>query len=120
MAAASAVTQFARRGRFGPPVLLRRDFPDRLTVAGAPGPWSTGRVLSLPEISPAEQPPEVHVLPHARSGGWKVTQSNKAAALSWHGSAGEALRAAQRVAARRNARSVYLHDRYERVRAINP
>jgi Uncharacterized protein conserved in bacteria (DUF2188) len=57
---------------------------------------------------------ELHVLPHARSGGWMVARSGGAAGLSWHGTAGEA-----ELAARRHAAScIYLHDRYQRVRAI--
>ena len=61
---------------------------------------------------------ELHVIPHARSGGWMVALPGGAAALSWHGSAGEAALAAKRHAAGRTGSCIYLHDRYQRVRTI--
>lgn len=66
----------------------------------------------------AEHVAELHVLPHERSGGWVVAHSGGAAALSWHGTAGEAELAAQRQAAGQSATHIVLHDRYQRVRAI--
>jgi Uncharacterized protein conserved in bacteria (DUF2188) len=66
----------------------------------------------------AQHATELHVLPHARTGGWLVAPSSGAAALSWHGTAGEAELAAQRHAAGRRAARIYLHDRYERVRSV--
>jgi hypothetical protein len=61
---------------------------------------------------------ELHVLPHESTGGWFVQAAGSREALSWHGEAGEAERAARRRAALLGARRIYMHDRYRRVRAI--
>jgi hypothetical protein len=58
---------------------------------------------------------ELHVLPDASSGSWRVARSDRLVTVSWHSSADEATRAARRGAAR-----IYLHDRYQRVRRIEP
>jgi hypothetical protein len=57
-------------------------------------------------------------MPHQHSGGWLV--GDGLAALSWHSTANEAEDAAKRYATDRGARCIYLHDRYERVRALSP
>ena len=57
---------------------------------------------------------ELHVLPDASSGSWRVA-SDRLVTVSWHSSADEATRAARRRAAR-----IYLHDRYQRVRRLEP
>ena len=66
-------------------------------------------------ITSQDHAPELHVLPHVRSGGWMVAPAG-GAPLSWHGTASEAEIAARRHAASRRAARIYLHDRYERVR----
>lgn len=67
---------------------------------------------------PAISIEELHVLPHVRTAGWMVTPPDGAAALSWHGTAGEAELAARRHAADRSVARIYLHDRYQRVRTV--
>jgi hypothetical protein len=71
-------------------------------------------------MSIAQHPAELHVLPHARTGGWLVAPAPASGdtALSWHHTAGEAELAAQRHAAGRNAARIFLHDRYQRVRSV--
>jgi hypothetical protein len=59
------------------------------------------------------QAPELHVVPHLRSGRWRVARPDGLDTVSWHSSADEATRAA-----RREATQIYLHDRYQRVRRI--
>jgi hypothetical protein len=54
---------------------------------------------------------ELHVLPHARTGGWLVGPA-------WFATIGEAERDARRRAAAAGSRRIYLHDRYHRVRAV--
>jgi hypothetical protein len=71
-----------------------------------------------PPLSIAEHPAELHVLPHARSGGWLVAPTTGDAALSWHHTAGEAELAAQRHAAGRSTARIFVHDRYQRVRSV--
>ena len=56
---------------------------------------------------------ELHVVPHQRSGRWRVAGADGDATISWHASADEAMRAA-----RRTTSHVYLHDRYQRVRRL--
>jgi hypothetical protein len=58
---------------------------------------------------------ELHVLPHAASGGWTLDAAGVLPA--WFATLGEAEQAAQRQAAARNDR-IFLHDRYHRVRAL--
>jgi hypothetical protein len=69
---------------------------------------------------PAVSIEELHVLPHVRTGGWLVAPPGGAAALSWHGTAGEAEFAARRYAADRSTARIYFHDRYQRVRTVTP
>lgn len=54
---------------------------------------------------------ELHVLPHPRNGGWLVDGR-------WFATAHEAEDAARRDARERGAPSIWLHDRYHRVRAV--
>lgn len=63
---------------------------------------------------------EVHVLPNGRDAGWIVGLDTTSPALSSHGTADEAQLAAGRVAEAHGASCVFLHDRYQRVRAIAP
>ena len=58
---------------------------------------------------------ELHVLPHATTGGWTLDAAGIRPA--WFATLGEAEQAAQRQAAGQGAR-IFLHDRYHRVRAI--
>ncbi|HYI20513.1 MAG TPA: hypothetical protein VD836_17495 [Solirubrobacteraceae bacterium] len=58
--------------------------------------------------------PELHVVPHQRSGRWRVAGADGDATISWHASADEAMRAA-----RRGGTRIYLHDRYQRVRRLD-
>jgi hypothetical protein len=67
-------------------------------------------VVDTPREAPAR---ELHVLPDASSGSWRVAHSDRLVTVSWHSSADEATRAARRDAAR-----IYLHDRYQRVRRL--
>ena len=53
---------------------------------------------------------ELHVLPHAATGGWTVEKA-------WFPTLSEAEQAALRQASMRDLR-VFLHDRYHRVRAL--
>ena len=53
---------------------------------------------------------ELHVLPHATTGGWTLGPA-------WFATLTEAEQAAKRVARAQGAR-VFLHDRYHRVRAL--
>jgi hypothetical protein len=53
---------------------------------------------------------ELHVLPHATTGGWTVD-------AAWFATLGEAEKAALRQASTRDVR-VFLHDRYHRVRPL--
>jgi hypothetical protein len=53
---------------------------------------------------------ELHVLPHAATGGWTVERA-------WFATLGEAEKAALRQAKTRETR-VFLHDRYHRVRPL--
>ena len=64
---------------------------------------------------PAKPAAELHVVPHAITGRWRVARPGAVDALSWHSSTDEATRAARRGAAR-----IYLHDRYQRVRKLEP
>jgi hypothetical protein len=57
------------------------------------------------------QAAELHVLPHAATGGWTVD-------TSWFATLGEAEQAALREASTRD-RQVFLHDRYHRVRPLS-
>jgi hypothetical protein len=58
---------------------------------------------------------EFHVLPHAATGGWTVDALD--AVPAWFATLGEAEQAARRQASTRDA-SIYLHDRYHRVRPL--
>jgi hypothetical protein len=62
-----------------------------------------------------ERPRDLHVLP--RRGGWLVETAVEHAQISWHETADRAELAASRHAAERGAR-IFLHDAYERVRAV--
>ena len=53
---------------------------------------------------------ELHVLPHAATGGWTVE-------TTWFATLGEAVQAARRRASADGA-LILLHDRYHRVRAL--
>jgi hypothetical protein len=54
-----------------------------------------------------------------RSGAWLVElERRNAAPLSWHATAGEAESAARTHASARGARTIFLHDRYQRVRSV--
>ena len=63
---------------------------------------------------------ELHVRPDERSGGWVVEPDRASDALSSHRTATEAEHAARRIAAVRGRPRIYLHDRYQRVRALTP
>jgi hypothetical protein len=58
---------------------------------------------------------ELHVLPHATTGGWTLDAAGSLPA--WFATLGEAEQAARRQASA-EGRPIYLHDRYHRVRAI--
>jgi hypothetical protein len=58
---------------------------------------------------------ELHVVPHAPTGGWTVDTAGSAPA--WFATLGEAQQAAFRQAGVRGT-PVYLHDRYHRVRQL--
>ena len=58
---------------------------------------------------------ELHVLPHAASGGWTLDAVGVLPA--WFATLGEAEQAARRQAAARDDR-IFLHDRYHRVRTL--
>jgi Uncharacterized protein conserved in bacteria (DUF2188) len=58
---------------------------------------------------------ELHVVPHASTGGWTLDAAGGLPA--WFATLGEAEQAARRQAASANA-CVFLHDRYHRVRAL--
>jgi len=58
---------------------------------------------------------ELHVLPHAATGGWTVDAAD--AGPAWFATLGEAEQAALRQASARDA-SCFLHDRYHRVRPL--
>ena len=58
---------------------------------------------------------ELHVLPHAVTGGWTLDAVGSLPA--WFATLGEAEQAARRQATAAGA-PIYLHDRYHRVRAI--
>jgi hypothetical protein len=67
-------------------------------------------------VPPSEN---LHVLPHERSGAWLVElERRNAAPLSWHATAGEAESAARSHASASGARTIFLHDRYQRVRSV--
>jgi hypothetical protein len=59
---------------------------------------------------------ELHVLPHATTGGWTLDAAGTGPA--WFATLSEAEQAAQRQAASRDDARIYLHDRYHRVRRI--
>ena len=63
---------------------------------------------------------ELHVRPDERSGVWLVAPDRASIALSSHVSAHEAERAARRLAAAHGAKRIFLHDRYCRVRSLDP
>jgi hypothetical protein len=58
---------------------------------------------------------ELHVLPHASTGGWTVDTAGSVPA--WFATLGEAQQAALRQAGARDT-PVFLHDRYHRVRPL--
>jgi hypothetical protein len=58
---------------------------------------------------------ELHVLPHATTGGWTLDAAG--AVPAWFATLGEAEQAAQRHAKAEGVR-IFLHDRYHRVRAL--
>jgi hypothetical protein len=58
---------------------------------------------------------ELHVIPHAATGGWTVDAMD--AVPAWFATLGEAEQAALRQASARDA-SCFLHDRYHRVRPL--
>lgn len=58
---------------------------------------------------------ELHVLPHATTGGWTLDAAGNGPA--WFATLSEAEQAARRQASAEGAR-IYLHDRYHRVRTI--
>jgi hypothetical protein len=60
-------------------------------------------------------PLELHVLPHATTGGWTVDRAGSVP--SWFATLGEAQQAALRQASARDT-PVFLHDRYHRVRPL--
>jgi hypothetical protein len=53
---------------------------------------------------------ELHVLPHAATGGWTV-------GAAWFATVGEAVKAALRQAGTRDV-PIFVHDRYHRVRRL--
>jgi hypothetical protein len=54
---------------------------------------------------------ELHVVPDVTRGGWLV-------ARAWFATAEQAEQAARDLAAQGGTRSIFLHDRYHRVRAL--
>jgi hypothetical protein len=58
---------------------------------------------------------EVHVLPHATTGGWTLDAAD--AMPAWFATLSEAEQAARRQAVSSDA-AIFLHDRYHRVRAL--
>ena len=58
---------------------------------------------------------ELHVLPHATTGGWTLDIAGGLPA--WFATLGEAEQAARRQASAADAR-IFLHDRYHRVRTL--
>ena len=62
---------------------------------------------------------ELHVRPADRTATWVVDIEPSCEPLSRHATAGEAEYAARRVAASRGDLPVFLHDRYQRVRALS-
>ena len=58
---------------------------------------------------------ELHVLPHATTGGWTLDAAG--AMPAWFATLAEAEQAA-RLRARAQGARIFLHDRYHRVRAI--
>ncbi len=58
---------------------------------------------------------ELHVLPHATSGGWTLESEETTPGAPWFATLREAEQAARRNA---GARRIFLHDRYHRVRAL--
>ena len=58
---------------------------------------------------------ELHVLPHATTGGWTLGAAGSLPA--WFATLGEAEQAARRQA-NAEGKPAFLHDRYHRVRAI--
>lgn len=74
--------------------------------------------VAMPALSDTAPPEttrnvELHVLPHPVTGRWQVMNADRT--VSWHSSADEAARSARHGGAR-----VYLHDRYQRVRRLDP
>ena len=63
---------------------------------------------------------DLHVQPHAHSGGWLVGPRSDQAEPSWYATVNDAERAARREAAVTGRRRIVFHDRYERVRTIMP
>jgi hypothetical protein len=61
---------------------------------------------------------ELHVRPHDHNGTWVVGFEPSRTALSRHATADEAALEARRVAETRGDLRVFLHDRYQRVRAL--
>lgn len=58
---------------------------------------------------------ELHVLPHATTGGWTLDTAGTSTA--WFATLSEAEQAARRHASAADA-PIYLHDRYHRVRTL--
>jgi hypothetical protein len=58
---------------------------------------------------------ELHVVPHASTGGWTVDAADTGTA--WFATLGEAEQAARRQAGARDT-PIFLHDRYHRVRPL--
>ncbi|HWK25053.1 MAG TPA: DUF2188 domain-containing protein [Solirubrobacter sp.] len=63
----------------------------------------------------AVQIAEVHVLPHATTGGWTLDAAD--AVSTWFATLAEAEQAARRQAGAQDA-AAYVHDRYHRVRPL--
>jgi hypothetical protein len=59
---------------------------------------------------------ELHVLPHAKTGGWTLDTAGGLPA--WFATLGEAEKAARRQAVAGDVR-IFLHDRYHRVRSLS-
>jgi hypothetical protein len=69
---------------------------------------------ALSDTAPETRPNvELHVLPHPVTGRWQVRDADRT--VSWYSSADAAARSARHRGAR-----VYLHDRYQRVRRLDP
>jgi hypothetical protein len=66
-------------------------------------------------VSMAVPAAELHVLPHAATGGWTVDATDTVP--SWFATLGEAEQAARRQASVHDA-PCFLHDRYHRVRPL--